>query len=50
MNCTKDYCEITLPEPNDGAVEAKRKLDTWLRKMEPMDYDAPGSTTRETEV
>lgn len=30
--------------------EAQRKLMEWLKRMEPEDYDAPGSTVRESGV
>ena len=30
--------------------EARVKLQNWLRHIDSMDYDAPGSTVRETGV
>ena len=44
--CDENGCTIDY-----GEIEAKRKLDKWLKKMnfEPIDYDATGSTTREME-
>lgn len=37
-------------EVSPGDAAARRKLERWLAEMEPMDYDAPGSTVRETGV
>ena len=43
--CGADGCGIDY-----AAIEAEEKLKLWLSGIEPMDYDAPGSTTREMGV
>lgn len=54
MNCTGDTCGVesiieTASKTREEAA-AKRKLDDWLRNLEPMDIDAYGSRVREQGV
>lgn len=44
IKCGPDGCDIDY-----GEIEARRKLDEWFARMQPMDYDAPGGATREQE-
>ena len=55
--CNKDFCDVS--EIVDGSTdmqrEADRKLDNWIKSMnfgltDPLDYDLPGSSTREMGV
>lgn len=48
MNCNGDSCEIEFEDDVDAW--AKRKVESWLRRMEPIDYDAPGTSVREQGV
>lgn len=51
MGCNGDSCDIQLKNMAQGLTpEARAKLMNWLGVMEPIDYDAPGSTVRETGV
>ena len=56
-SCDGDSCKITSEERREMeemlrglSDEAKAKLLDWMGYMEPMDYDAPGSTVREQGV
>lgn len=54
MSCNGDSCEVTeiieREKMMQGLVgEARAKLENWLG-WEPIDYDVPGSTTREQGV
>ena len=52
--CDGDSCQITYPDDMRKMLKGlsgqqRSKLRRWLG-MEPMDYDAPGSTVREQGV
>lgn len=47
MSCNEDFCEVDTTEYQR---EADDKLHEWLRHLDPIDYDAPGSTVREQGV
>lgn len=51
--CTGDSCDVsyTLRRAVESMDEAaKDKLRRWINSMDPMDYDAPGTSARETGV
>lgn len=59
MACNGDSCEVNIPpkkkseakDPLQGLKgEARKKLSKFLGGLEPIDYDAPGTTVREQGV
>lgn len=50
MNCNEDSCEVETEYTDDIDAWAKRKVERWMLELEPIDYDAPGTTARETGV
>lgn len=51
MNCKADFCDVSdIVWNEDMESVAKWKLEKWLSGMEPIDYDAPGNTARESGV
>jgi len=54
MVCGPDGCEVDVDAMAQvkaareaGEAAARRKLDKWLHDLDPLDYDAPGTTARE---